>query len=71
MKLIDPKTLVTEAARAEWERFKRYGDTVETLFNSHDTVGAIAMDCRGSLQPDIDGRYHSEEGGSRRRLTNL
>ena len=49
VKMIDPQTLVTKAAKTEWERFKRYGDTVDTLFNSHDTVGAIAMDTRGSL----------------------
>eukprot|EP00938_MAST-03A_sp_MAST-3A-sp1_P006089 g6089.t1 len=49
MKIIDPKSLVTDAAKVEWERFKRYGDTVDTLFNSHDTVGAVAMDIRGSL----------------------
>jgi L-asparaginase / beta-aspartyl-peptidase len=50
IEMIDPKSLVTKAARKEWERFSRYGDTVDTLFNnSHDTVGAIAMDSRGFL----------------------
>ena len=49
--------LVTPAALEEFERFKRYGSTVDALFNAplgaaplgHDTVGAVALDANGNV----------------------
>ena len=49
--------LVTAAALEEFERFKRYGSTVDALFNAppgagplgHDTVGAVAVDAHGNV----------------------
>ena len=51
--------LVTPAAVEEYERFKRYGSTVDALFNKptqplppplgHDTVGAVAVDAEGNV----------------------
>nr|XP_032817341.1 isoaspartyl peptidase/L-asparaginase-like isoform X2 [Petromyzon marinus] len=44
--------LVTEAARSEWERYRRYRHAVRALFSSeraHDTVGAVALDARGDV----------------------
>lgn len=47
-------TLVTEQALEEWQRFKKYPQTIETLFENrasggHDTVGAVALDSSGHL----------------------
>ena len=51
--------LVTQAAKEEWQRFKKYGKAVDGLFNKagegseppqqsgHDTVGAVCIDKTG------------------------
>ena len=44
-----PEYLVTEAGRKEWETYKKYSQTVGSLFSQrdgqgHDTVGAVALD---------------------------
>jgi beta-aspartyl-peptidase (threonine type) len=60
-----PGYLITEAARAEYEHFKSYSKTVNTLFRAqgtgpprsagadngagHDTVGAVAVDLGGNV----------------------
>jgi len=54
---VDAASLVTAAAAAEWDTYKKYQTAVDTLFNNHiqvaplghDTVGAVALDSRGSL----------------------
>ena len=41
-----PEYLVTEAGRREWETYRQYSHTVDSLFSQrgHDTVGAVALD---------------------------
>ncbi|XP_061424858.1 isoaspartyl peptidase/L-asparaginase-like isoform X1 [Lethenteron reissneri] len=49
---VPQRELVTEAARSEWERYRRYRHAVRALFSSeraHDTVGAVALDARGDV----------------------
>ncbi|CAL1546159.1 unnamed protein product [Lymnaea stagnalis] len=50
--------LVTEGAKAEWERYMQYSTTVKSLFSARDlvpkrsgcdTVGAVALDTQGNL----------------------
>ncbi|XP_044866034.1 isoaspartyl peptidase/L-asparaginase-like isoform X4 [Mauremys mutica] len=44
--------LVTDHAKAEWEQYRKYKQTVKSLFNTelvHDTVGAVAIDCEGNM----------------------
>lgn len=41
--------LVTPEAQKEWKNLRRFGNAVQTLFNGHDTVGAVAMDVHGNL----------------------
>ncbi|XP_067421617.1 isoaspartyl peptidase/L-asparaginase-like [Emydura macquarii macquarii] len=44
--------LVTVHAKAEWEQYRKYKQTVKSLFNTefiHDTVGAVAIDCEGNV----------------------
>jgi beta-aspartyl-peptidase (threonine type) len=45
--------LTTEAAQTEYEHFKSYSKTVDTLFRAqgtgHDTVGAVAVDLAGNV----------------------
>uniref|UniRef100_A0A8D0GLF1 Isoaspartyl peptidase/L-asparaginase n=1 Tax=Sphenodon punctatus TaxID=8508 RepID=A0A8D0GLF1_SPHPU len=44
--------LVTDRAKAEWEQYRKYKQTVRSLFNTelvHDTVGAVAIDCQGNV----------------------
>lgn len=48
------RELVTDNAIAEFDQYKKYGDTVRSLFNchsplGHDTVGAIAIDAKGNV----------------------
>lgn len=47
--LVEPRSLVTPGALAEWDRFNKYGKVVNELFNSHDTVGAAAVDKYGCV----------------------
>eukprot|EP00871_Galdieria_phlegrea_P005260 jgi/Galph1/5735/GphlegSOOS_G4389.1 len=55
--LVDsPFSLVTDTARKEWETLKRFPTVVDTLFNqsehiqnSHETVGAVAIDDSGNI----------------------
>ena len=49
-----PEYLVTEAGRKEWETYKKYSQTVGSLFSQrdgqgHDTVGAVALDLERNL----------------------
>ncbi|PXF45169.1 Isoaspartyl peptidase/L-asparaginase [Gracilariopsis chorda] len=44
-----PQQLVTAEAQKEWKNLRRFGNAVQTLFNGHDTVGAVAMDVYGNL----------------------
>ncbi len=47
---VHPDELVSDAARAEWEQYKKYGSVVGELFNSgHDTVGAACIDSHGGF----------------------
>eukprot|EP00178_Gracilaria_changii_P012905 TRINITY_DN3634_c0_g1_i1.p2 TRINITY_DN3634_c0_g1~~TRINITY_DN3634_c0_g1_i1.p2 ORF type:complete len:316 (-),score=47.13 TRINITY_DN3634_c0_g1_i1:363-1310(-) len=41
--------LVSSEAMKEWKNLRRFGNAVHTLFNGHDTVGAVAMDIHGNL----------------------
>ncbi|XP_076443178.1 isoaspartyl peptidase/L-asparaginase-like [Babylonia areolata] len=49
------ETLVTETARAEWQRYMQYRETVQDLFSNRaglsgcDTVGAVAVDVTGNV----------------------
>ena len=46
-----PEYLVTEAGRREWETYRQYSHTVNSLFSQrdHDTVGAVALDMVSNL----------------------
>ena len=51
---VGPDYLVTETGRREWEVYKKYNHTVSSLFSqrdgdSHDTVGAVALDQEGNV----------------------
>ncbi|XP_070535827.1 isoaspartyl peptidase/L-asparaginase-like [Ptychodera flava] len=54
---VPPETLLTDSSKAEWEHYKKYQKTVSDLFrtrgsessNSHDTVGAVAVDAQGNV----------------------
>lgn len=46
---VPANALVTISAREEWDRFNKYGKVVNELFNTHDTVGAAAVDKYGCL----------------------
>lgn len=60
-RVADQRELVSDVAVEEWERFKKYGKAVSSLFNrgsdathfdeerGHDTVGAVALDETGGL----------------------
>ena len=54
MEIVDQSELVCPEAVEEYERFKKYGHAVGTLFDSsssdnHDTVGCVCRDKTGSL----------------------
>lgn len=49
LQLAEGNTLITDSARAEHEAYNQYGNVVDALFNSHDTVGAAALDMYGIL----------------------
>ncbi|XP_077993923.1 isoaspartyl peptidase/L-asparaginase-like [Glandiceps talaboti] len=53
---VAPEKLLTDAAKAEWELCTQYKHTIDTFFrdrsstsNSHDTVGAVAVDIHGNV----------------------
>ncbi|KAM7173865.1 isoaspartyl peptidase/L-asparaginase-like isoform 2-T3 [Macrochelys suwanniensis] len=49
---VPAEELVTDHAKAEWEQYRKYKQTVKSLFNTelvHDTVGAVAIDCEGNM----------------------
>ncbi|XP_015218628.2 isoaspartyl peptidase/L-asparaginase isoform X2 [Lepisosteus oculatus] len=54
MPRVSTEALVTEDERRKWEHYQKYAKGVKDLFNSqwvqgHDTVGAVALDCRGNV----------------------
>ncbi|XP_073425504.1 isoaspartyl peptidase/L-asparaginase-like isoform X2 [Dendrobates tinctorius] len=49
---IPTEKLVTTNAVEEWEQYKKYNQSVTSLFSTermHDTVGAVAIDSKGNL----------------------
>ena len=49
VKRVPQDQLVTQAAKDELEKFKKYNRTVDTLFTNHDTVGCVALDSKGNI----------------------